>query len=256
MSRSTAADGAPGKVRDVTPLPSLPDPETVDAVIFDAGGVLLLPDAAAGQAAIRTLDCESSREDWHRAHYTANLAIDQMETPDWESARQTIASAVGVPDHKLDAAVALLEELMVTTPWVAVDGAADALRALSGAGYQLGVVSNASGTVAELLADNRVCSASANSGGDSDLPQVSIIVDSYLVGIEKPDPRIFHIALDALGVTAGRSLYVGDTVRFDVIGARAAGLHPVHVDPFRLCSDDGHSHIATLGELAEWLIPG
>lgn len=245
----------------MTPLPSLPDPETVDAVIFDAGGVLLLPDAAAGQAAVATLDCESSREDWHRAHYTANLAIDQMETPDWESARQVIASAVGVPDDKLDAAAELLAELMETTPWVAVDGAADALRALSCGGYRLGVVSNASGTVAELLADNRVCaasadSASADSGGNSDLPQVGIIVDSHLVGIEKPDPRIFQIALDALGVTAERSLYVGDTVRFDVIGARAAGLYPVHVDPFGLCSDDGHSHIATLGELADWLIPG
>ena len=234
----------------MTPLPSLPDPGTVDAVIFDAGGVLLLPDAAAGQAAVATLDCESSREDWHRAHYTANLAIDQMETPDWASARQVIASAVGVPGDKLDAAVALLEELMETTPWVAVDGAADALRALSGAGYRLGVVSNASGNVAELLAENRVCAI------DGDLPPVGIIVDSYLVGIEKPDPRIFHIALDALGVTAQRSLYVGDTVRFDVIGARAAGLHPVHVDPFRLCADEGHSHIATLGELADWLIPG
>ena len=235
----------------MTPLSSLPDPEAVDAVIFDAGGVLLLPDAAAGQAAVATLDCESSREDWHRAHYTANLAIDQMTTLDWESARQVIASTVGVPDDKLDAAVALLEELMETTPWVAVDGAADALRALSGAGYQLAVVSNASGNVARLLADNRVCSTE-----EADLTRVGIIVDSFLVGIEKPDPRIFHIALDALGVTADRSLYIGDTIRFDVIGARAAGLHPVHVDPFRLCADEGHSHIATLGELARWLLPG
>jgi putative hydrolase of the HAD superfamily len=235
----------------MTPLSSLPDPEAVDAVIFDAGGVLLLPDAAAGQAAVATLDCESSREDWHRAHYTANLAIDQMTTLDWESARQVIASAVGVPDGKLDTAVALLEELMETTPWVAVDGAADALRALSGAGYQLAVVSNASGNVAQLLADNRVCSTE-----ETGLTRVGIIVDSFLVGIEKPDPRIFHIALDALGVAADRSLYIGDTIRFDVIGARAAGLHPVHVDPFRLCADDGHSHIATLGDLARWLLPG
>lgn len=234
----------------MTPLPRLPDPEAIDAVIFDAGGVLLLPDAEAGRAAIRTLSFESRREDWHRAHYTANQVLDRMEIPDWSAVRRVIASAVGVPDDQLDAAVALLEELMEFTPWVAVDGAADALRALSGAGYQLAVVSNASGNVAELLHDNGVCSVS----GDG-LPQVGIIVDSYLVGIEKPDPRIFHMALDALGVAPGRSLYVGDTVRFDVRGALAAGLQPVHVDPFSMCSG-GHCHIRDLAELTGWLAAG
>jgi putative hydrolase of the HAD superfamily len=82
---------------------------------------------------------------------------------------------------------------------------------------------------------------------------VAAVIDSHLVGIEKPDPRIFQLALDALDVVPERSLYVGDTVRFDVNGALAAGLQPVHVDPYGFC-DGLHCHIASLAELTESLV--
>lgn len=229
-------------------LADLPAREAVDAVVFDAGGVLLLPDAEAGRAAVRTLNCESRPEDWHRAHYAANLVLDRMETPDWPSVRWAIASAVGIGDDQLETAAALIEEVMISTPWVAVDGAADALWALSGAGYQLAVVSNASGTVAQQLEEHRICSVTTDG-----LPRVGVVVDSHLVGIEKPDPRIFHLALEALDVDPARSLYVGDTVKFDVLGAQAAGLHPVHLDPFGFCNGV-HSHISALTELTNWLV--
>jgi putative hydrolase of the HAD superfamily len=131
---------------------------------------------------------------------------------------------------------------------VPVDGAADALRALSAAGYKLAVVSNAWGTIAEWLEQHGVCSVT-----DDELPRVGAVIDSHLVGIEKPDPRIFQLALDAIDVVPERSLYVGDTVRFDVNGALAAGLQPVHVDPYQFC-DGPHSHIASLAELTDWLV--
>ena len=84
---------------------------------------------------------------------------------------------------------------------------------------------------------------------------MGIIIDSHLVGLEKPDPRIFHLALRALDVEPSQAVYVGDTVKFDVNGALAAGLHPVHVDPFRFC-DGNHTHIADLAELVDWLVHG
>ncbi len=79
--------------------------------------------------------------------------------------------------------------------------------------------------------------------------KVAIVVDSDRVGVAKPDPRIFQFALDALDVPAGRCVYVGDTVHFDVKGARNAGLFPVHVDPHRFCPFDDHPHVAGLGDL-------
>jgi putative hydrolase of the HAD superfamily len=229
---------------------SLPDRRDIDAVVFDAGGVLLLPDAEACRAAIATLDCASSPEDWRRAHYATLPLLDEMQPIDWLVHRRALATEVGVPDECLDAAAALIEDVMVSTAWVAVPGAADALRALASAGYQLAVVSNAWGLVEQWLEEHGVCSVQ---GGD--LPQVAAVIDSHLVGVEKPDPRIFQLAIDVVGVPAERSLYVGDTIRFDVDGAYGAGLHPVHVDPYDFC-DGSHRHIVDLTELTSWLVDG
>jgi len=61
---------------------------------------------------------------------------------------------------------------------------------------------------------------------------LEFVVDSQLVGVEKPDPRIFQIALDKLGLPARRTVYVGDIRSVDEAGARAAGMQFVLVDPF------------------------
>jgi len=79
-----------------------------------------------------------------------------------------------------------------------------------------------------------------------------VVIDSAVVGVAKPDPAIFNLALDTLGVPAnGTVLHVGDSLRYDIAGAVAAGLQPVHLDPHGFCpAPDGHRHIRTLTELA------
>ena len=83
--------------------------------------------------------------------------------------------------------------------------------------------------------------------------EVGVVVDSAVVGIAKPDPGIFAIALDALAVPAGRRatvIHVGDALRYDVAGALAAGIIPVHLDPFGDCqAPEGHHHIRHLADL-------
>ncbi len=51
------------------------------------------------------------------------------------------------------------------------------------------------------------------------------------MGIDKPDPRIFHLAAERMGVRPADALYVGDIFEIDVEGARAAGMHAVLLDP-------------------------
>ena len=51
------------------------------------------------------------------------------------------------------------------------------------------------------------------------------------MGVEKPDPRIFAIALERLRLPPERTVYVGDLRSVDEVGARAAGMHFVLVDP-------------------------
>jgi putative hydrolase of the HAD superfamily len=48
-----------------------------------------------------------------------------------------------------------------------------------------------------------------------------------MVGVAKPDRRLFEAALELAGVSAAEALHVGDSYEEDVVGARAAGIEPV-----------------------------
>jgi putative hydrolase of the HAD superfamily len=176
--------------------------------------------------------------------------VDRIGGPDWPEVDRVLARVAGVEDDHLGDAVSLVEDVYLRLPWVPVPDAADTLLALQAAGYPLAVVSNATGTMEQQLADHRICTAD---GGQA--ARVAVVVDSDVVGVEKPDPEIFGIALDALGLPPDDCLYVGDTVHFDVNGARAAGLRPVHLDPYGWCPDTDHPHVGSLSQLARALVP-
>jgi putative hydrolase of the HAD superfamily len=74
-----------------------------------------------------------------------------------------------------------------------------------------------------------------------------------VVGIEKPDPGIFRIALERLGIEPERALFVGDIRSVDEVGARAAGMPFVLIDPYRDYAAPGAPAIAGLHELADWI---
>jgi putative hydrolase of the HAD superfamily len=76
------------------------------------------------------------------------------------------------------------------------------------------------------------------------------VVDSHEEGIEKPDPRIFQVALGRMGVAAGETAYVGDMFHVDVVGAIAAGLKPFLLDPTGLHAGRAVQRIRALAELA------
>lgn len=85
-------------------------------------------------------------------------------------------------------------------------------------GLRLGVVSNWSPALEELLEA-------------LDLRRFfDVVISSARVQWEKPDPRIFHCALERLGIAAADALHVGDRRDNDVDGARAAGLRALRVD--------------------------
>lgn len=56
------------------------------------------------------------------------------------------------------------------------------------------------------------------------------VICSAEAGFRKPDARIFHAALEALGVQADRAVHIGDSYNDDFAGARGAGLHAVLLD--------------------------
>jgi len=100
------------------------------------------------------------------------------------------------------------------------DGLVAAVGELRARGVPVVVVSNSEGQL-QTLFDN------LGIGGAFDL-----VVDSHVVGVEKPDPRIFAPALARYGVAAADALHLGDTWATDVVGARAAGMRVGLIDPF------------------------
>lgn len=115
-------------------------------------------------------------------------------------------------------------------------GTKQVLRALKKQGYVLGVISNSDGRVGRLLDENKLT------------PFFEIIVDSAKLGIEKPDPRIFHHACSALQIQPRHAIYVGDFYSIDVLGAKSAGLNPILLQPRPYYS---HPRCKTIRALAE-----
>jgi len=103
--------------------------------------------------------------------------------------------------------------------------------------YKLGVISNADGKIANVLAHCGIADC------------FETITDSGLVGSEKPNPAIFKAALHSLGVDAAQSLYVGDVYSVDYFGATRAGLQAILFDVCGAYRDDGLPRVESIEEL-------
>jgi len=81
--------------------------------------------------------------------------------------------------------------------------------------YKLGVVSNFCGNLDVICRTYGLAE------------HLAVIVDSFVVGVEKPDPAIFLKALKELGVSAVEAVFVGDNPRRDIEAARSLGMKTV-----------------------------
>lgn len=223
-----------------------------DAVFLDAGGVLVLPnvDVLADALATTGIELQGDQEDLNRAHYVAMRAIDTAPTGAAPDYLAEILRAMGLGADALPAAteaLAVLTRIPASKTWNVVPaGTLAGLRALEATGVRLAVVSNSDGTVEDSLRDLGLCQVGEGSG-----VRMCVVIDSFVVEAHKPMPEIFSHALAAAGSRPERTLHVGDGVRYDVEGARAAGIAPMHFDPYRLCEMDDHPHVATLSALAD-----
>ena len=171
----------------------------------------------------------------------------------WAAYERAYALEVGVAENRLDEAIAELDAAFeVQGVWSRLaPGSMDGLRALAATGVTLAIVSNSDGTLEERLRAEGICQVGPGAG----VP-MTIVIDSDVVGVAKPDPAIFRIALDACAVTPERALHIGDIVGADVDGALAAGVRPLHLDPYGFCDDDSHLHVPDLATVAAALLNG
>lgn len=233
----------------------LPGGPPLEAVLFDAGGVLVVPDPVAIGPVLAPFGGAADVASVTRAHYAGMCALDleaarhggrSLEAHDWTVYRRTLAAGVGVPAERLDDAVTALNEIWSPLLWrFPLMASVAALWRLHRLGVPIGVVSNASGQIEGTLANQGVCQVGRGAG----VP-VLCVVDSHVVGVAKPDPGIFAAALMALGnPDPARVGYVGDSVVNDVGAAVAGGLVPLHLDPYDDHPEASHHRIRSLHEL-------
>lgn len=224
-------------------------PAGVNAVLLDAGGVLLLPDPAAFRARLAPFGVVPDDDTCRRAHYLGFAEIDRVGHADYRQGDRVAATALGVPSKDVEAAVDAISLVYLDDPFVPIAGVAEQLRRLQEAGFRLAIVSNSTGKVESELAEHSICGV-----GAANCAAVDIVIDSHVVGIEKPDPAIFARALDALRLPAEQCVYLGDSVYFDVGGAQAAGMKAVHVTPYGECDSDDHAHVRSVRDFADQLL--
>jgi len=103
--------------------------------------------------------------------------------------------------------------------------------------YQIGVISNADGKIANILAHCGIADC------------FRTITDSGNVGWEKPHAAIFQAALREMGVAADESLYIGDVYSLDYLGATRAGMQAILFDVAGVYRHDGLPRVESLEEL-------
>ena len=212
----------------------------LEAVVFDAGGTLVRIDFEWMCDMLGTLGLEVSFDDMRRAEVQGRRRYDSMAGtvprtpalglhPALGSVGPTQAyfagmlEAVGCRHPLLEEALeqVRLRQQPPSLLWARpMEGARQALDALAALGVRTCCVSNSDGR-----AEHHLVTAGVREG-------LEFVVDSQRVGVEKPDPRIFRIALDQLGLPAERTVYVGDIRSVDMAGARGTGMHFTLIDPF------------------------
>lgn len=223
-----------------------------DAVLFDAGNTLVFVDGGRVHTLLEEFGAEVEHAEFEELERDARLVLSRRmgveatgdDAQVWRDYFMTLIAQSGVPTERMsEAGEAIRRSHEARHMWTFVeDGTHDALAAVRARGYRTAVVSNADGRVEALLADRGLTE------------HLEFVLDSEVVGIQKPDRRIFDLAVERLDMPAERVLHVGDLYAVDVLGARAAGLDALLLDPFDVFAGlEDVPRIPHVTELPDWL---
>ena len=236
---------------------------SLEAVVFDAGGTLVRLDFEWMSEMLAELGVTASVDDLRRGEVHGRRRYDALAArmpghppqvgppalglhPPLGSVAPTQAyfsgllEAVGCRHPVLEEALERMQRRPVPPSllWARpMEGARAAIDGVVALGLRACCVSNSDGR-----AELHLKTLGVREG-------LEFVVDSQLVGVEKPDPRIFDIALSKLALSAARTVYVGDIRSVDEAGARAAGMHFVLIDPFGDYAAPGQAAVRRLEDL-------
>jgi len=231
----------------------------LEAVVFDAGGTLVRLDYEWMSEVLAQLGVRASAADLRRAEVHGRRRYDAAagkapNTPAMgihppigsvgpsRAYFSGMLEAAGCRHPLLEEALERLRERQTPPSFLwdrPMEGAREALDALTAQGVRCCCISNSDGRAEMHLVKHGVRDG------------LEFVVDSQIEGVEKPDPRIFGIALARLALAdrPERTVYVGDIRSVDEAGSRGAGMHFVLVDPFGDYAAEGQLAVRRLDEL-------
>jgi putative hydrolase of the HAD superfamily len=228
------------------------DGRLVEAVLIDAGGVLVDPNWVTVVSVLDRHGVHADPDDLAAADPLLKRELDDAEvirsSTDVTRRERWLArllhhAGIGGDRDAVEAATDELEAMHLERGiWdLVIDGAADALDRLRAAGLRLSLASNAEPLLRARLGELGLAH------------RFDHLAISGEVGVEKPDSRFFAGALEAIRTAPARAIHVGDLYEVDVVGARAAGLEAVLVDVADLSADREVTRIRSLAELPRLL---
>jgi HAD superfamily hydrolase (TIGR01549 family) len=206
----------------------------VRAIFFDAGNTLLYPRLDERARDLTEAGFPAQVEDFQAAERAAKEKLDVWLWPQirkgavprtidhyyWMEYLTALMGLVDAPATEHERLIRLVADGFrdIRTWSVVLPETPGYLASLKKQGYILGVISNSVGTLEGQL----------QNVGMRDYFQA--IFDSAIVGVEKPHPEIFQMALASAQVAADEAVFVGDTNATDMGGAQLAGWHGVLID--------------------------
>lgn len=226
--------------------------DPIDTVFLDAGGVLCHPSwrrvaealvrhgAVVSAAALAVAEQRAT----HELDQASVIGSTDDRSRGWLYFNLVLRHAGVEQNAGTDAALAELREYhKAENLWEHVEPDVEpALAAMRARGLRLVVVSNANGRLRHLF----------------DRLQLTRwfdhLLDSHEWGVEKPDPRLFQLALEQAQADPARTVHVGDLYHVDVVGARRAGLRDaVLFDQAGLYAGVDCPRVSSFATLVEWL---
>ena len=209
-------------------------PSPVRAIFFDAGNTLLYPRLDDRARDLTAAGFPARVEDFHAAERAAKQKLDVWLWPQirkgevprtidhyyWAEYLAALMSQISAPETEHARLVRLVADGFrnIRTWSVVMPETPGYLASLKEQDYFLGVISNSIGTIEDQLRHVGL------------REYFQAVLDSAIVGVEKPHPEIFQLALASAKVAANEAVFVGDTNATDMGGAQLAGLHGVLID--------------------------
>lgn len=197
--------------------------QKIKTIFFDVGNTLLFPNRERIHQPLTERGITAEAEHLRDLECRTKNKFDRMMTTNgstdhgfWWIFYSQLLSELKIDDDPLrDQLVARIRK---SANWDIIrPGTAERLDEIA-ARYELAVISNADGGIEDVL---RRCGIARC---------FRTITDSGLVGLEKPHPEIFRVALQSMNATPQESLYVGDVYSVDYLGASGAGMQAVLMD--------------------------